>query len=472
MKHLGKFEGDDDLITKGALDGKADKIHNHTISDIDNLQTELNKCATKDDLASIDISNQLQDYAKKDWVIDNLSETAEGMNKRVGDLFSNFNDFTEIMTAKIEGRAPKEHTHAITDIKGLQNELDGKATKDDLAKVDVSSQLEKYAIDSEMRTIIGNVKNNLEVDINKKANAEHTHNIPDINNLQTKLDGKADKDHTHKEYLRNVGINDDGFIAFNMNGNWYTTDARTPYRKQVAFKDHRHDISDINNLQSKLDLFTSGLQDTMGRLIKKADENHTHEIEDVIGLKDKLNSKASSTHTHTDLVKEVGIDSEGEIIYLQGNTWRRTSVNAYKRKLAFKNHTHDIADINNLQTALNNKANSSHTHSEYLKKGDPIILTSQQKAELKGDRGATGANGTSVSISSTLKNTTKRVTVVTFSNGTVIEIPWGENGKNGAQGWRGDPGKDGSSITTWVGTQSQYNSIGSKSSTTLYLIKG
>ena len=251
-----------------------------------------------------------------------------------------------------------------------------------------------------------------------------------MKNLQTKLNSKANSDHTHDDvYTKGVGVDSNGIVKFSRDGKWYNYTMGSSMGNAVSLKDHRHDISDINDLRRQLDLFTSGLQDTMGRLIKKADENHTHEIAEVNGLQKELKTKASSKHYH------------------------------------------DIEDINNLKTALNGKASLNHTHSEYLKKGDPIILTSQQKAELKGDRGATGANGTSVSISSTLKNTTKRVTVVTFSNGTVIEIPWGENGKNGAQGWRGDPGKDGSSITTWVGTQSQYNSISSKSSTTLYLIK-
>lgn len=368
MKHLGKFESDNDLITKGALDGKADKTHNHTISDIDNLQTELNKYATKDDLASVDVSNQLQDYAKKNWVEDNLSETAEGMNKSISNLFSNFNDFTENTIVKIEGKAEKNHTHTIKDIIGLQNELDGKATKDDLTKIDISSQLNDYA-----------KKNLVEESVSLAMNTS--------NELFNSLNGKLDN------MVTQVGVNKHGVVVYVKNNKWYNQIESSSYYRPLALK------------------------------------NHTHEISDVNGLKSVLDNKASSKHYH------------------------------------------DIEDINNLQTALNNKANLSHTHSEYLKKGDPIILTSQQKAELKGDRGATGANGTSVSISSTLKNTTKRVTVVTFSNGTVIEIPWGENGKNGAQGWRGDPGKDGSSITTWVGTQSQYNSISSKSSTTLYLIK-
>ena len=57
------------------------------------------------------------------------------------------------------------------------------------------------------------------------------------------------------------------------------------------------------------------------------------------------------------------------------------------------NHTHEIADVNGLKDALDGKASSTHTHDEYFKKGDPIELTPSQKAELKGERGARGQQG-------------------------------------------------------------------------------
>ena len=77
---------------------------------------------------------------------------------------------------------------------------------------------------------------------------------------------------------------------------------------------------------------------------------------------------------------------------------------------------------NDFLKKIESKADKDHTHDEYLKKGEPITLTATQKAELKGDRG--------------------------------------------------DRGADGTSITTWTGTESQYNALYTKSSTTLYVITG
>lgn len=96
--------------------------------------------------------------------------------------------------------------------------------------------------------------------------------------------------------------------------------------------------------------------------------------------------------------------------------------------------------------AISEKADKDHTHSEYLttsnadtkylKKGEPIELTSQQKEELKG-----------------------------------------EPGKDGVDGKPGDPGKgivdsrSGREIKVWIGTQSEYDYIGTKDGDTLYLIR-
>ena len=136
-----------------------------------------------------------------------------------------------------------------------------------------------------------------------------------------------------------------------------------------------------------------------------------------------------------------------------------------------------------MKDALDGKASSSHTHSDYLKKDDPIELTPTQKAELKGERGArgaTGASGTSVSIKSTTQNSSKRVTTVVFSNDTTIDVPWGKDGTNGATGARGQQGltgragkgivniRTGTEMKYWAGSQADYNKISNKDPNTVY----
>lgn len=200
----------------------------------------------------------------------------------------------------------------------------------------------------------------------------------------------AKKDDVNNEFVRNVGVNSEGVIVFYRNGQWYRMNEDTSYHRPLAFKGHTHTISDVTGLQGALD------------------------------------GKASLDHTHSDYVT-------AEELSFVSNAVERLVADVAKKPDS--NHKHSIADITNLQTALNSKASASgtdrlervvalkaekdHTHDEYLKKGDPIQLTASQKAELKGDR---GANGTS--------------------------------------------------IKTWTGTQAEYDRIYNKSSTTLYIIKG
>ena len=152
---------------------------------------------------------------------------------------------------------------------------------------------------------------------------------------------------------------------------------------------------DLSNYATKDDLAEI---DVSGQLADYAKKDHTHDVTDIDGLVSMLDEQA------------------------QGINQSVSETFAHK---ADKDHKHTITDVDGLQGALDGKAPKGHTHDEYLKKGDPITLTTAQKAELKGDRGATGT-----------------------------------------------PGKDGASITTWTGTQAQYDRISSKSNTTLYIIRG
>ena len=66
-------------------------------------------------------------------------------------------------------------------------------------------------------------------------------------------------------------------------------------------------------------------------LAGKADSVHTHEIAQVNGLQTALDGKSPTTHNHNGVYAPVS-------------------------------HTHEIAQVNGLQNQLNGKANSSHTH--------------------------------------------------------------------------------------------------------------
>lgn len=98
----------------------------------------------------------------------------------------------------------------------------------------------------------------------------------------------------------------------------------------------------------------SSLQTQIGG---KANVEHTHEMDDVTGLNDKISEietsvsgKANATHTHTTAQVD-GLDT------------KLSGIDDDIAAKADKVHTHAIADVTNLQTTLNGKADASHTHS-------------------------------------------------------------------------------------------------------------
>jgi len=79
-------------------------------------------------------------------------------------------------------------------------------------------------------------------------------------------------------------------------------------------------------------------------LNSKASSSHTHSISSITNLQTQLDSKAASSHSHDD------------------RYYTETEVNNLLAAKASSSHTHTIANITNLQIELNNKSNINHTH--------------------------------------------------------------------------------------------------------------
>ena len=132
---------------------------------------------------------------------------------------------------------------------------------------------------------------------NNKANSTHTHTIANITNLQDTLDGKASSSHTHtKSQITDFpsSIKNPTSLSIQLNGGTATTyDGSTaksinitPAGIGAAASSHTHTIANITNLQDTLD--------------GKASSSHTHTITNVTGLQAVLDGKAASSHTHGD----------------------------------------------------------------------------------------------------------------------------------------------------------------------------
>lgn len=129
-------------VVNSALNGKANSSHNHSISNITNLQLTL----------------------------ENKSPTGHTHDDRY---------YTETeMNTKLNGKANSSHTHSISNITNLQSALDEKAHL-------VHNHDNLYYTEAE-----------IDEKLNDKAYSSHTHNISDVTGLSTSLDGKMSNDYS------------------------------------------------------------------------------------------------------------------------------------------------------------------------------------------------------------------------------------------------------------------------------------
>ncbi len=278
--------------------------HPHGIDDITGLQEILDNVGTGG--GSVE-------------VIDNLESTSSTaalsakQGKILSDLIADKTVTWDTLQNKPSSFTPSAHSHAISNITGLQGQLDSKAS-------------------SAHTHSIANISN-LQSQLDSKASASHTHAISAVTNLQAELNKKSDTAHTH-------------------DGRYYTETEVNNLLAAKASSSHTHTIANISNLQAQLD--------------SKAASSHSHAISGVTGLQTQLDSKASSSHTHTianvtNLQAELNKKSDTAHTH-DSRYYTETEVNNLLATKASSSHTHTIANVTNLQIELNNKSNINHTH--------------------------------------------------------------------------------------------------------------
>ena len=214
--------------------------HTHTISNITNLQTELNN------------------------KVDNLAFTTH-----TGDTAIHYTK-NSINLSELGNTA---HTHSIVEITNLQTELNSKTD---------NTSFTTHTGDTTIHYTKGSIN------LSDLGNTAHTHNISEITNLQSELNNKT---------------NNTAFTA-------HTGDTTIHYTKNsINLSDlgntaHTHNISEITNLQSELNSKTDNISFTahtgntdnphstsFSNLTSTA---HTHNISEITNLQSELNNIISS----------------------------------------------------------------------------------------------------------------------------------------------------------------------------------
>lgn len=444
QEDLEDFVSQDNLIEGLAsldskIEGKADNGHKHGINDTVGL-TEALQDKIRD--IQVDTDGSLNWWKNGRWESKGAKVAQlKDLDKLAKDLTSRVKDIRVHQDGKIDWWANgqwefretnpkvalKDHTHSISDVSGLQSQLDGKANKSDLENVDLSDYAKKS-------------------DLNNKADNNHSHVISDVSKLQSELnrkidqvrvtnDGniqvgasdangitawirisqggpvalksdlenidvdlsdyakqddlnsKADKTETAQK-INYVKVDSDGHVKyikdqadFRPNGPWKNvTDS-----KPVALKDHKHGISDINGLQSELDSLSQagGLDEvtkkkiddslTTFRINQNGKPQYSRDNGDTwthfVGTEDV----ALKNHTHN-ISDVTGLESELDLRPTQVRVrddgevqWLRGDSwwrNSNNNKVALKDHTHRIEDIGLLRSELNNLREGLRTRAE------------------------------------------------------------------------------------------------------------
>lgn len=253
----------------------------------------------------------------------------------------------------------------------------------------------------------------LETALSGKASSTHTHAQSDITGLATALSGKSDTSHTHTAASTSVA----GFMSaadktklngIAANANAYThpsTHAASMITglADVATSGSYDDLSDkptipaaythpsthpASMITGLADVATSGsyndLSDTPTSMTPKA---HTHAQSDITGLATALSGKSDTSHSHSNATTTAaGFMSKDDKSKLDGIA---TGANKTTVDSALSSTSTNPVQNKVINTALSGKAASSHTHSVATTTAAGF-MSKEDKTKLNGI--ATGAN--------------------------------------------------------------------------------
>ena len=321
-----------------AWNGKADAAHTHTKSQITDFPTSIKNPTS--------LSIQLNGGTAT--VYD--GSTAKSIN---------------ITPAGI-GAAASSHTHAIANVTGLQSALDGKAA-------------------SSHTHTIANVTG-LQTALNGKAASSHTHGDADITSVNaSKITGTISIDHLPQGALDRLVRVDDDAARFKLT----TENVQLGDTVKVKSSGLMYYVVDESKLgeEAGYEPYTAGSATSVpwsgvtGKPSTFTPSAHTHTIANITNLQTVLDGKAASSHTHTksqitDFPTSIK-NPTSVVIKLNGGTTEGTNMFTYDGSAAksinitpagigaaASSHTHTIANVTGLQSALDGKAASSHAHTK------------------------------------------------------------------------------------------------------------
>lgn len=201
--HDDRYYTETEMDTK--LKDKADKTHNH-----DNSYYGKSDGETLADTLD-EVKKDVDDFFK-DALGDTDAQQVKNTLREIQDYIDSDVEAASAMTASINGKAEKEHTHEIADVTNLQTALDDKASQTDL-NTHVNKKDNPHEVTLNQLGVTATAQELNILDGAKIVVDELNFVQGTTSNIQTQLNNKAPLVHNHEIDWENKTTTDDGYIA-------------------------------------------------------------------------------------------------------------------------------------------------------------------------------------------------------------------------------------------------------------------
>lgn len=297
-----------DYVTTAQLNTKADKVHTHSYEDLTEKPTLF--------------SGKYADLIGKPTIPTKTSDIT--------------NDSNFVTTSQLNTKADTIHTHSYEDLIDKPTLFSGKYA-DLTGKPTIPTKISELTNDSSFATT---------VQLSTKANTVHTHDYADLENKPTLFSGKY------------IDLLDKPTIPSKTSE--LTNDSNFVDTIALATKanlTHSHSYSD---LEDKPILFSGAYADLTGKPTiptKISELTNDSSFATTSQLNTELNKKANTSHTH------VYSDILDAPVSFNGNYEDLINKPTIPTKVSDLENDENFATTSQLNSGLNTKANSTHTHS-------------------------------------------------------------------------------------------------------------
>ena len=297
-----------DYVTTAQLNTKADKVHTHSYEDLTEKPTLF--------------SGKYADLIGKPTIPTKTSDIT--------------NDSNFVTTSQLNTKADTIHTHSYEDLTDKPTLFSGKYA-DLTGKPTIPTKVSELTNDSSFATT---------VQLSTKANTVHTHDYADLENKPILFSGKY------------IDLLDKPTIPSKTSE--LTNDSNFVDTIALATKanlTHSHSYSD---LEDKPILFSGAYKDLTGKPTiptKISELTNDSSFATTSQLNTELNKKANTSHTH------VYSDILDAPVSFNGNYEDLINKPTIPTKVSDLENDENFATTSQLNSGLNTKANSTHTHS-------------------------------------------------------------------------------------------------------------